>query len=99
MPAYDYRCETCGLEFELTHPMSELITQHPHQNPETELSCDGPLERLISKIGVNRGGRSESAPSDDKLKRLGFTKYVRGSKGYDKAFGSDKLPGDIQRES
>jgi putative FmdB family regulatory protein len=99
MPAYDYRCGTCGLEFELVHSMKETVERRAHDHADSGDPCDGPLERLISQIGVNLHGRSETAPSDSKLQRLGFTKYVRGSKGYEKAFGKDQAPDQIRRES
>ncbi len=96
MPAYDYRCQTCGEELELVHKMSETVTAKPHQDPSGH-ACEGPLERLISAIGI-AGSVGDKPPSDSKLERLGFTKYVRGAKGYEKAFGKEQAPGFINRE-
>jgi putative FmdB family regulatory protein len=99
MPAYDYRCTLCGREMEIIHPMRDTVSAKPHDDPRTGEPCEGGLERLISKVGFNAGGLTERPPSDDKLKSTGFTKYVRGSKGYEKAFGSGDTPDFIQRES
>jgi putative FmdB family regulatory protein len=99
MPAYDYRCTVCGAELELVHRMSEVLTTSPHTSVEDDSPCDGPLERLIGEVGyASKGLESSKGPSDAKLERLGFTKYVRGSKGYDKAFGKDIAPKRINRE-
>lgn len=97
MPAYDYRCQVCGRELELVHRISESLSHHAHTQPETEAACDGPLERLISHVGV-ASNVGTKPPSDGKLERLGFTKYVRGSGGYEKAFGPDVAPKRIERE-
>lgn len=96
MPAYDYRCTKCGEEMELVHRMSESITTRAHITPTGD-ACEGPLERLISAVGIN-GEIGTKGPSDSKLERLGFTKYVRGSKGYEKQFGKDVAPKFIDRE-
>lgn len=96
MPAYDYRCLTCGREMELVHRISEAVSRAAHEDAEGH-TCEGPLERLISSVGY-ASSVGNKPPSDSKLERLGFTKYVRGSKGYEKAFGSEKAPGHIDRE-
>lgn len=96
MPAYDYRCQTCGQELELVHRMSETVTSSAHTNPSTGLSCEGPLERLIASVGLAKS--VGSTVSDGQLQRAGFTKYVRGAKGYEKAFGPDRTPNFVQRE-
>lgn len=99
MPAYDYRCTVCGAELEIVHRMSETITAQPHEHPLDDATCDGALERLISSVGfAAQGLTSSKGPSDNKLEKLGFTKYVRGSKGYEKAFGKDIAPKTIDRE-
>ena len=95
MPRYDYRCEKCGIEFELVHAMSEVVEHAAHLAKNNE-ACDGHLERLISFVGLSRSV-GDKIPSDDKLKSAGFTKYVRGTSGYEKAFGSEG-PNFIQRE-
>lgn len=98
MPAYDYRCLTCGRELEIVHRMSESVEKQAHPHLETGAPCEGPLERLISLVGTNASGVGTKAPSDDKLKKAGFTKYVRGSSGYEKAFGGSGTPDFIKRE-
>jgi putative FmdB family regulatory protein len=99
VPAYDYRCTVCGAELEIVHRMSETITAENHPHAITGEPCDGALERLIAPVGFAAGGLTSSKPpSDDKLEKLGFTKYVRGSKGYEKAFGKDIAPKHIDRE-
>jgi putative FmdB family regulatory protein len=97
MPAYDYRCTVCGREMELIHRMSETITHQPHASLATDEPCDGAIERLISAVGV-ASSVGTKPPSDNKLQSLGFTKYVRGAKGYEKAFGSSDTPSFIDRE-
>ena len=97
MPAYDYRCKTCGTELEIVHRMRETVTSHPHFNDHSSELCDGPLEQLISAVGMAKSVGTKG-PSDNKLESLGFTKYVRGSKGYEKAFGKDIAPKHIDRE-
>jgi putative FmdB family regulatory protein len=96
MPAYDYRCTTCGLVLELTHKMSETVTARPHEDLLSGATCEGPLERLIALVGVNQHGVSRPL-SDQQLARSGFTKYVRGSKGYEKAAGPSGSPDLIPR--
>ncbi|MCK6548939.1 hypothetical protein L6R52_24050 [Myxococcota bacterium] len=97
MPAYDYRCTTCGRELELVHRMSEVITNRAHTRPESDEPCDGALERLISLAGLNDSVGTKP-PSDTQLARAGFTKYVRGAKGYEKAAGPPGSPDYIRRE-
>lgn len=97
MPAYDYRCTVCGLEMELVHRISESIEKRAHENPEDGSACDGTLERLISLCGLNDSVGTKP-PSDAQLTRAGFTKYVRGSKGYEKASGPPGSPDYIKRE-
>jgi putative FmdB family regulatory protein len=96
MPAYDYRCTVCGCELELVHRMSETITTRAHADPETDEPCDGELERLISMAGLNQSVGTKP-PSDNQLKKAGFTKYVKGKKGYEKAFGGKDTPDLIKR--
>ena len=97
MPAYDYRCKTCGAELEITHKIKAAVSEQEHQDPETGAVCTGPLEQLVSSVGLAHGVGTKG-PSDSKLQSLGFTKYVRGSKGYDKVFGKDIAPKHIDRE-
>jgi putative FmdB family regulatory protein len=99
MPAYDYRCTVCGREMELVHRIAETVSTRAHTRPEDEADCDGALERLIAPVGMAPNGITGSkGPSDSKLEKLGFTKYVRGSKGYEKAYGKDIAPKTIDRE-
>ena len=97
MPAYDYRCTVCGLELEVFHRMQETVTSRPHVDPATNAACDGALERLISLAGLNASVGTKP-PSDSQLASAGFTKYVRGAKGYEKAAGPPGSPDYIQRE-
>lgn len=97
MPAYDYRCTACARELELVHRIGETITSSPHVRPDDGASCDGALERLISLVGLNDSVGTKP-PSDSQLARAGFTKYVRGAKGYEKAAGPPGSPDYIRRE-
>lgn len=96
MPRYDYRCQACGRELEIAHRMSETIAHAAHTIPGTENACDGTLERLIASVALAKS--VGSTVSDGQLQRAGFTKYVRGAKGYEKAFGSESTPNFVQRE-
>lgn len=97
MPRYDYRCETCGAELELTHGMTATVERAEHPHAESGAPCDGPLERLIALVGVNQSGVSKPL-TDGQIERAGFTKYVRGAKGYEKAAGPPGAPSFIPRE-
>jgi putative FmdB family regulatory protein len=96
MPAYDYRCVLCGREMEIVHRMSETVTTRAHTDPEDDTPCEGALERLISAVGLNQTVGTKP-PSDSQLKNAGFTKYVKGKKGYEKAFGGKDTPDLIKR--
>jgi putative FmdB family regulatory protein len=96
MPSYDYRCQGCGAELVIVHRMSESVSQQAHAAPGGA-ACSGPLERLISKVGLAKTV-GQKPPSDSKLQGLGFTKYVRGDKGYEKAFGGADTPDFVKRE-
>jgi len=69
---------------------------HSHLTAEGDI-CDGRQDRLISAVGINAEVGTKG-PSDSKLQSLGFTKYVRGAKGYEKQFGADIAPAHIDRE-
>jgi putative FmdB family regulatory protein len=97
MPSYDYRCQSCGRELVIFHRMSESVTEEPHSHLETDAPCPGPLERLISSVGLAKSV-GQKPPSDSKLKSAGFTKYVRGPRGYEKAFGGKEAPDFIKRD-
>lgn len=97
MPAYDYRCLSCGREIEISHPIRDSVTTWSHADPRTGAACFGALERLISLVGVNPS--LGTRPLDDQqIAGAGFTKYVRGSKGYEKAAGPAGSPDYIPRE-
>lgn len=98
MPAYDYRCTACGRVLEIVHRMSESAGARPHLDATTGEPCEGALERLISLVRVSESGVGQKPPSDVQLERAGFTKYVRGAKGYEKAVGPAGSPDFIQRE-
>lgn len=97
MPAYDYRCTVCGRELEILHRIKDSVTAQPHTRPSDGAACNGPLDRLISVVGFAHSVGTKP-PSDGQLERAGFTKYVRGSKGYEKAFGAKDTPDFVNRE-
>lgn len=97
MPAYDYRCTACGHELELVHRIQETRETSAHVRPDDGAPCDGPLERLISLAGLNQAVGTKG-PSDNQLARAGFTKYVKGNKGYEKAFGGPDTPNLVPRD-
>ena len=77
--------------------MAETITTRAHDDPNTNEPCDNALERLISAPGINQSVGTK-APSDSQLKNAGFTKYVKGKHGYEKAFGGSDTPNLIKKE-
>jgi putative FmdB family regulatory protein len=81
MPAYDYRCTTCGVELEIIHRMSETIAEREHTDP-SGTACSGALERLISAAGLAKSVGTKP-PSDAQLKSAGFKKLVKGKNGYE----------------
>ncbi|HAL14128.1 MAG TPA: FmdB family transcriptional regulator [Planctomycetaceae bacterium] len=98
MPTYVYEViqngEPTGERFEVVQPISEdPLTEHPETGE--------PVRRVIT--AVNIGGRwsddsmSRRMADDDKLGRLGFTKYVKKGDGYyEKTTG--KGPNVIHRD-
>ena len=88
MPTYEYEVVlpdgSGGERFEVVQPMrDDALTEHPETGE--------PVRRVISAPNV--GGKHSAASeknqlSDKNLDRLGFTKYVRGDKGYEKTAGS-----------
>ena len=57
MPAYDFRCPKCGLEFEVSRPMSRATEPAPCPQDGTE------SERLFTKVAafLGRGSGEESS--------------------------------------
>jgi putative FmdB family regulatory protein len=49
MPTYEYRCPSCGQEFELKRPMSEAGT------PTTCPACGSAAEKLVSGFASKTG--------------------------------------------
>lgn len=45
MPLYDYRCQSCGKEFEVQQRMTE-------DSLSKCIYCEGPVQRLISAAGI-----------------------------------------------
>jgi predicted nucleic acid-binding Zn ribbon protein len=88
MPTYVYAViqpdGTDGETFEVVQPMREdALTTHPE---------DGrPVRRIITAPHVvteHSTASDNRKQSDSNLERLGFTKYHKGSNGYEKAFGA-----------
>jgi putative FmdB family regulatory protein len=45
MPAYDYRCTECGLEFEVSRAITD-------REPVSCTACASPAKRVFSPVGV-----------------------------------------------
>jgi hypothetical protein len=87
MPLYVYEIVlpdgTGGETFEILQPMSAAaLTKHPETGK--------PVRRVIGVPNAPRTWTASQAKgklSDKKLEGMGFTKYVRGERGYQKRFG------------
>lgn len=96
MPVYVYEVVRedgqPGERFEVVQSMKEAeLTQHPETGE--------PVRRVIlaPMVGGHHSTTSEKAKlSDSNLERMGFTKYVKGDKGYEKTTGTgpDRLTPD-----
>ncbi len=88
MPVYVYEVVLengdGGERFEVVQPMSEApLTRHPESGQ--------PVRRVIQPpmIGGRHSTTSEKARlSDSNLERMGFTKYVKGDRGYERTAGT-----------
>ena len=88
MPTYVYavinKDGSDGEIFEVFQSMKDApLTKHPETGK--------PVRRIITAPNVvteHSSASDKKKMSDSNLERLGFTKYEKGSKGYDKAFGA-----------
>lgn len=88
MPVYVYEVVRedggPGERFEVVQSMKdEELTAHPETGE--------PVRRVVlaPMVGGRHSTTSEKAKlSDSSLERMGFTKYVKGEKGYEKTAGS-----------
>ena len=53
--------------------------------------------KTFGLAGLNQAVGTKG-PSDSQLQRAGFTKYVKGNKGYEKAFGGPDTPNLVPRD-
>jgi hypothetical protein len=87
MPLYVYELVlpdgSGGEQFEWLQPMSEgPLTVHPETGE--------PVRRVLGVPNAPKtwtDSQAKSKTSDPSLERMGFTKYVKGDKGYKKLFG------------
>lgn len=87
MPLYLYEIVlpdgSGGEQFEWLQPMSAAaLTEHPETGE--------PVRRVFGVPNAPKGwtdSQAKSKTSDSSLKRMGFTKYVKGDNGYQKLFG------------
>lgn len=92
MPTYEYRCKDCGKEFEYQQRMSD--------DPKTVCeSCEGPLERLISRTSFHlKGGGwykdlySSTKKSDDKSSESSSTDDKSSGSSSDASSSSPASP-------
>jgi putative FmdB family regulatory protein len=81
MPIYEYEaidaaagCARCRVRFE--------VQQSMHDAPLAKCpDCGQPVQRLISRCGINPRGSDRSMLSDRNLKAKGFTKLVNEGHG------------------
>lgn len=96
MPVYVYEIVRedgqLGERFEVVQSMKDdELTEHPETGE--------PVRRVVlaPMVGGQHSTTSENAKlSDSNLERMGFTKYVKGDKGYEKTAGAgpDRLSPD-----
>lgn len=88
MPVYVYEVVRedgqPGEQFEVVQSMKdEPLTQHPETGEPVRRVIQAPM------VGGRHSTTSEKTKlSDSNLERMGFTKYVKGDKGYEKTAGS-----------
>jgi putative FmdB family regulatory protein len=56
MPFYEYKCETCGHEFEMLKKMSDPNPPCPCKADDAEAECGGETKKLISKSDFHLKG-------------------------------------------
>lgn len=87
MPLYLYEIVlpdgSGGAQFELLQRLSaDPLTTHPETGE--------PVRRVYGTPNAPRGwtdSQGKAKTSDKSLERMGFTKYVKSEKGYEKRFG------------
>lgn len=88
MPTYVYAVVnpdgSLGETFEVVQSMrDDPLTKHPQTGE--------PVQRVITApqiVSEHSTASDKRKMSDGNLERLGFTKYHKGSSGYEKAFGA-----------
>ncbi|MBL0926255.1 MAG: FmdB family transcriptional regulator [Phycisphaerales bacterium] len=87
MPTYVYQVITPagdGRTFEVVQRMTDApLTKHPETGEPVRRVPQAPMI-----AGEHTDAASKRKLSDKNLDRLGFTKYVKGDKGYEKTAGS-----------
>jgi len=81
MPIYEYKakeksksCAHCKSRFEVRQSMSD-------EPLRTCPKCGGPVERVITSVGISTHGFSKRLLGDKSLKKHGFTKLVNEGDG------------------
>lgn len=86
MPTYIYQVITDsgdGEVFEVFQKMTDAaLTKHPETGKPVRRIPQAPLIG-----GKHSSAREKRLLSDDKLGKMGFTKYVKSGSGYDKVVG------------
>ncbi len=96
MPAYDYRCERCGIQFEIRQSFSDpTLTVCPSQSPAVgcEAPGEGPVKKVFSGVGIafkGEGFYKTDHGSGAKQRRKEKEAASKESSGSDSSSKSDK---------
>lgn len=54
MPNYDYVCAGCGVQYEISHPIGQSLSQRCAE-------CDTPLTKMVTSFGIGSSSSDDSS--------------------------------------